>query len=99
MLGLIESTQSTSGRSSSCSALWKLCQYCRFIKGSDPKHTLSNTLVEVLVIELCSAFPQCDHSSLDTNSLQLGTIELVCTPCQFIEVDASPHSHLPTMYP
>jgi len=100
MLELIESRQSTSGRSSSCFALCKEVRHYGITNNeSGPKLTLSNTLMEVLVIELNGAFPQCDHSSLDTNSLQLRTIELVRTPRQFLEVDTRPHSHLPTVYP
>ena len=92
--------RSTLGRSSSCFALFNQARhYCKINYTNEPRLTLGNTLVEVLMVEQRGAFPQCDHSGLDTNSLQLRTIELVRTPRQFLEVDAWPHSHLPTMYP
>lgn len=57
--------------------------------------TLGNAAQEVLMAELCGTLPQRNHAGLDADSLQLGTVELVGTPRQLLEVDVWRDSHLP----
>lgn len=56
--------------------------------------TLRDTTQEVFVAQLRRTLPQRDHTSLDTDSLQLCTIELVRTSCELVVVHVGRNSHL-----
>lgn len=50
---------------------------------------------EVFMSQFCGTFPQSNHTCLDTDSLQLRTIKLVCTPRKLLKVHVTVHRHLP----
>jgi len=57
--------------------------------------TFGDAAQEVLMSQFCGTFPQSNHTCLNTNSLQLRTIKLVCTPRQLLKVYVAVHRHLP----
>ena len=56
--------------------------------------TFCDTTQEVLVAELRRALPQRDHTSLNTDGLELRAVELVRTPCQLLVIDIGANGHL-----
>ena len=57
--------------------------------------TFGDAAQEVLMPQFCGTFPQSNHTRLNTDCLQLRTIELVCTPRKFLKVHIAVHCHLP----
>merc|ERR1711871_1138128 len=58
---------------------------------------LSNTLHEVLVLNLCRFAAQSNHARLHTHRFQLCTVEVFGAPCQFIKIPIWANSHLARM--
>ena len=49
----------------------------------------------VLMNQFSSSSPECNHSCLHTHSLELGPIEIICTPCQLFKVHIRTDVHFP----
>ena len=58
------------------------------------EHTFRHTAQEVLVAELRRTLPQGNHTGLDTDRLQLRTVELVCAASKLLVVDVVADGHL-----
>ena len=65
-----------------------------FFCATNGEHTFRNTAQEVLMAELRRTFPQGDHTGLDTDRLQLRTVELVRTSGELVVVHIGRDSHL-----
>ena len=60
-----------------------------------PFLTFCDAAQEVLVPQFCSTFPQCNHTRLDTDCLQLRAVKLVRAPRKLLKVHITVHRHLP----
>ena len=59
--------------------------------------TFGDAAQEVFVSQFRGTFPQSNHARLNTDSLQLCAIELVCTPRKLLKIDITVHCHLSGM--
>jgi hypothetical protein len=59
--------------------------------------TFRNTTVEMLVADNAGSFSQRDHTSLNGNSLELRSVELIGTSRDFVIIDILIHVHLSTV--
>ena len=65
-----------------------------FFCATNGEHTFRNTAQEVLMAELRRTFPQGDHTGLDTDRLQLRTVELIRAASKLLVVDVVANGHL-----
>lgn len=74
-----------------------LTLHCREMRNEkdddDESRTFGYSAQEMFMSQLRRTFPQSNHSSLDTDSLQLRRIEFICTSCQLFIIHIRRHGH------